>query len=645
MDQIVSTTMYSHPTNNYIDDPSIKLSSTDESSPRCVAAVPSMTSNSKPQCFDEEPFDCAVIVKQSSGSETTVEKTGVNPTDPQQSIPLQSPRRIALPKSPSSRSNSKNNPSPKQKASSFRLRRMQLTQQRKWKKEYIERTVQSKSRGRSTVSDDEYSLGSRSKNSVPASALGKELLIEHEEGLEISIANHLQRTGYKSSLIPTVVRYDLPNSSHKSYDQENDYIDDCSTALDTVSSLNSSHYASDDGLSKCNSKASVSGKVRKAPKVIQHTVHPPLFVSSVKKKKKMTKKSGKSNFFADDMEASSENSDRQDYEDAQQVSDVNVLNESTIERKLLGDVSGYTPGNIVNDLDTTTLISNTEKPKSHQNKEKDINKENDIPYITPKYSSIETRKVALREVSRERPIKSQMLNSAEQATNNNLPYAGPSSLSDNNSPNTLRRRRLQSSLFTSDDDNKSNNQNNDKGFPQEELNEFPSNPQIDIEISDDTDANSQSDAMSIKSTRSAQTYATLLTCMSVEPSSPEEMDRVLKSKQKKLFNIHHALTCTYPKATDPDDESYIPCPEVHYCQALCALVKHVQTCICVNGNGNECIIPGCTEYKKMWYHYRRCILRTFTGNYHKKCRLCCNMWSRVKIDAKREEEEIEEGEI
>lgn len=630
--------MYSHPTNNGIDDLSIQMSDTDEPSPRCVAAVHSMaSSNSKPQSisFDEEPFDCAVIVKQSSGSKTTVEKSGANPTDHQQTIPLQSPRRIALPKSPSSRSNSKNNPSPKQKASSFRLRRMQLAQQRKWKKEYIERTVQSKSRGRSKVSDDEYSLGSTGKTSVAASALGKELLIEHEDGLEISIANHLQRTGFNSSLIPTVVRYDLPNSSHKSYDQENDYNDDCSIALDTVSSLNSSHYASDDGLSKCNSKASVSGKVKKAPKVIQHTVHPPLFVSSVKKKKKMTEKSGKSNFFAEDMEASSENSNGQDCEDSQKVSDDNVLNESTIERKLLGDVSGYTPGNIVNDLDTTTLVSNTEKPKSHQNKE------NDIPWYPPKYSSIETRKVALREVSRERPIKSQMLNSTEQATNNNLPYVDPTSLPNNSSPNTLRRRRLQSSLFISDDDDKTNHyQNNDEGFPQEESNEFPSNPQIDIEISDDTDTDLQSDAMSIKSARSAQTYATLRTCMSVEPSSPEEMEHMLKSKQKKLFNIHHALTCTYPKATDPDDESYIPCPEVHYCQALCALVKHVQTCTCVNGNGNECIIPGCTEYKKMWYHYRRCILRTFTGNYPKKCRLCCNLWSRVKIDAKREEGEI-----
>ena len=121
--------------------------------------------------------------------------------------------------------------------------------------------------------------------------------------------------------------------------------------------------------------------------------------------------------------------------------------------------------------------------------------------------------------------------------------------------------------------------------------------------------------------------------MTIEPSSAEEMERILKRKQRKIYLLHHALTCTYPHATDPDDESYIPCPEVRYCQALSTLVRHVQTCTFVDGgNGQACEIPGCREYKKMWNHYRRCVLRTFTAADSKRCRLCIDLWKTGKGD-------------
>ena len=109
-----------------------------------------------------------------------------------QSIPMQSPRQMALPRShsytpaksmqqsqyrsrtramtPASTSTSTPtssaptssapipavSPSKSQRASSFRLRRMQLAQQRKWKEEYIERAVQSKTMlAKDVYTDDE----------------------------------------------------------------------------------------------------------------------------------------------------------------------------------------------------------------------------------------------------------------------------------------------------------------------------------------------------------------------------------------------------------------------------------------------------------------------------------------------------------
>ena len=651
--------------------------------------------------FEDEPFDCAsecrsrqtTDVHSCAGSTNggDLGKTKSTNTSPphshRSSMPPQSPRRFTVPKSPSVDKN-KPNPSTKQKASSFRLRRMQLAQQRKWKEEYIERAIQSKSK-MTKASDDENSFDSSFHQSRQRGVIGKELLIENQHGYELSISGHLQKTGFDSSLLPSAERntYANPYFSHNGnrdgYESADACPDDRSIALDTVSSLNSSHYyGSDDGTGTNKGLMNRSfGRDRKTSKerrvtqeklggdhnnvsnsYYEDSLHPPLYVSSITKIRRKKKPTSYDIDLDDSLpltikpkktQKEKEHDYTQSDEDVKNSGD-ETFNDDLIERKLLANMPESASKNISvmspfntstsslnkspnNPLDKTELVSNKAKV---MNEQKTIDeKENDIPWHKP-YKSIKSRK--LRDVSRERPIKPLMLHNLEKTSYS--PDDQPSSLSNVKSPTVLRRRRLQLYLFTGDEE-KNNNETLTKSKTldateaetwDEEIHEIPSpsREKIDSSFYKDDDL-SRNETLSVRSGRSArsarsvQTYATIGTCISCQPSSAEELEKVLKLKQRKIYLIHHALTCTHPHATDPDDETYIPCPEVRYCQALCTLVKHVQTCTFVDsGNGYYCPVPGCRQYKKMWNHYRRCILRTFTGKYSKKCRFCGDLWGK-----------------
>jgi len=633
-------------------------------SPRSVILPMSPFENTEPKLvgFEDEPFDCSTPIKQITKSD--IEEKGGESVSQKSSIPIQSTRQIGIPKSPSSGHKSKQ-PSTQQKASTFRLRRIQLAQQRKWRDEHVERTMQSMSTDRYRESGDEYSLGTRSKHSNRVGGFGKELLISNIDGLEISISSHLQKAGFDSSLMPSLDRYDLHPDPSIDYGGLEDS-DDRSTALDTVSSLNSSHYASDDGLSRAMSRASISsrksGKFRKHHQEsekksipnnfgFEDSVHPPLYVSSVIKKRR----SKRTNVSPDDIDIplssnatliSNSPNTTEDQIASGYLSNDDVIDNNTLEeqlqvegRAMKNNVSALSPFNTSistldksdNVLDKTDLVSNILIPQS--SKHNDDGNENDIPWHEPNCNSIGSRKETLREVSRERPIKSQIFNKEETMSS---PNEESHSLSDAKSLAAMRRKRLKLYLSPPGGGGGGEKSSPLKASPgnYEECKEG-SRLSLDDDMIEDNFDVQPCDAKSV------QTYTTLQTCMTTEPSSQEQMERILRLKQRKIYNLHHALTCTYPHNIDPDDESYIPCPEVRYCQALCTLIKHVQTCTFVsNEKRNTCSIPGCYGYKKMWNHYRRCVLRTFTGAETKKCRLCHDLWVRGNTNRKDEESKM-----
>ena len=132
------------------------------------------------------------------------------------------------------------------------------------------------------------------------------------------------------------------------------------------------------------------------------------------------------------------------------------------------------------------------------------------------------------------------------------------------------------------------------------------------------------------------------------PTSREEMKRTIDRKKNRVFLLHHALTCTHPHPTSVEEvegKTYTPCPEVKHCHALSVLVRHVQTCSFsvsdpasssnLNGNGNNpvmCDVPGCASYKKVWNHYRRCVLRTFTKPNNQRCKICGDVWRKYATE-------------
>jgi hypothetical protein len=144
----------------------------------------------------------------------------------------------------------------------------------------------------------------------------------------------------------------------------------------------------------------------------------------------------------------------------------------------------------------------------------------------------------------------------------------------------------------------------------------------------------EEDDRSVMTAKSLQSFQTLKTCFTVKPSTRDELQKAIATKQRRILLIHHALTCTHPHPVDANDDNYVPCPEVKHCHALGVLVRHVQTCTFNDpADGSLCEVPGCALYKKVWNHYRRCVLRTFTTKSERKtCRICGDVWRKYTFD-------------
>jgi hypothetical protein len=159
------------------------------------------------------------------------------------------------------------------------------------------------------------------------------------------------------------------------------------------------------------------------------------------------------------------------------------------------------------------------------------------------------------------------------------------------------------------------------------------------ECDDDIDTNlyqyakeRDEDEYSTMTGKSLSSFHTLKTCFTVKPLTREELEKAISVKQRRINLIHHALTCTHPYPVDANDDSYVPCPEVKHCHALGVLVRHVQTCTFSDpSNVSLCEVPGCALYKKIWNHYRRCVLRSVKSE-RKTCRICGDVWRKYAFD-------------
>jgi hypothetical protein len=131
------------------------------------------------------------------------------------------------------------------------------------------------------------------------------------------------------------------------------------------------------------------------------------------------------------------------------------------------------------------------------------------------------------------------------------------------------------------------------------------------------------DEKSVQTSKSFMTMATMKTCFTTKPTSPEELEIAMKRKKHRMYLFHHALSCTHPHPDNADDESYVPCPEVKHCHAVSVLVRHAQKC------DSNCEVPRCSSYKRAWNHYRRCAVRTFISE-KKDCRFCSDFWHKCE---------------
>ncbi len=647
--------------------------------------------------FDDEPFDCGQPKRAASvgnlsrlngrdmnSSERSPTKLNVDTTGIGYQYPQQQPLRMAqtsgappkapkspyrqqkpdIPKSPMSASN---------KASSFRQRRLLLAQQRKWKEEAMDKSIQSRNKG--------DRIHSEQRNTIS----GKEKIMDGIDGLEISISGHLEKEGYDHTLLPPgmsshgeLSRNDKnlpiqsalppPQDDGSSYGYgdaaHNDHELDAMT-IDTVSSLNTMQ-------SEMSRKSTFSHgglrSPRRSPRArkkllnvtqstygqndsfgLEDTVHPPMYVQSNVLKKTALKADTSTNVstYSISSHASKKEESRQfDEPSFDEGPDMDELKKIEAAPKL-------------SELEVTNVISNEKssipRPRKSTGSVNGYEKENDIPTIdscAPKYE-------------RNSPIPQILTVSQDEMA----------SVTSEMSGTMLRRRRLQKqnrylthkkaqqeklvsrvptpnpgeSLDRGDSpdfhettiDISKSKQVVDISFgslkmsPFDESNEKPEESFDEDKLDSDLHTladkrHGEEDERSIITTKSyqtLQTYATLKTCFTCKPANDQEMEAAIKVKQDRLQKIHHALTCTHPHPTRADDDQYKPCPEMKSCHALCILVQHVQTCTSV-----ECEVPGCGPYKKIWNHYRRCILRTFTKAQKKKCQICGDVWRNYAQD-------------
>ena len=607
--------------------------------------------------FGDKPFDHIISTKKRASSVGNLKK--INGMVPLQTLrtnllppgpPTKSlvNRSFCPPRSPRKASSTKVhlNPSPgspgdrsvSKKASSYRQRRLQLAREKKWKDEVVERTVQPKS---------VYQEGNIS---IRGTIGGKEKIINSLDGVELSISTHLETKEFASSYIPggqeqtrefpiQAARVDVNLQHHDAYDHSDhascesvlNNEDDDAMTIDTISSLNTMHTErstsgwSTPGLrspvitpTKIKRKEVVRNKEPIENEITEDVLHPPMYVQSrVRRLKKGTTKEEQESHLG-------------------VISPVIDVGANAKITNITSSMNGrHRSSSVVEVLD---VISNR-KPRDED--------DNDIPAISSSASNYDRASASshllvenslqcdersvVSVVSLRKKRLQQMHIARNRAKTESSMIPCPPTLTDKESSQP-----------------KSDHHKSDANIPREIkevlIMKKPSAPPfdeskgqvdnhnddaIDFELHVLADQREGGDDNSVVTAKSMQTMTTLKTCFTESSVTKIEMERMIKRKQNRVKLIHHALTCTYPYPEKVDDESYVPCAEVKHCHALGVLVRHVQTCThCDLMNGSRCEVPGCAEYKKVWNHYRRCVLRTFTKSDKKKCKVCGDVWGK-----------------
>lgn len=613
------------------------------------------------QYDNEEPFDCGP--SSSSGQKDLISKRNVPPKGPtgntykhsahtRAKVPPLSPRPYSTiadirskhtdrpPKSPTGREGSRIST---QKASTFRQRRMQIAQQRKWTEERIEQVP----------------YHSRSMNQVD----------EHEiesDRIPSTLKGHMHSSAY---LIDEEVYCD-PEEVHVSSSHEIDEDSDDDSALecmtiDTVSSLNT-HWTnrSDDAFSARSWLPPKPGNMNGTPTqkrskdsfplkhmTATYSVHPPLFVSSKKHRKQVNSKLNSKEDVVSEPNLSADDEEEEHFDPEVTIQ----INNSGRDREYHPDSIHEDRSNLDNDplimyesMNDTSILSSSstygERPSSPGERDHD----NDIPMIS-----------SMNSIHRERPSPQTFL---EKGVDKSL------SLDEQKDPSNLRKKRLSkmiSSQLCSDvmgqDPHDEEDQHDvaDNNMVLEHSSERWTSPKTRMETSVDGPGSQPfdesaiinlhdalinspnlerkldsdlynvmkqrelEDEKSVQTSKSFMTMATMKTCFTTKPTSPEELEIAMKRKKHRMYLFHHALSCTHPHPDNADDESYVPCPEVKHCHAVSVLVRHAQKC------DSNCEVPRCNSYKRAWNHYRRCAVRTFTSE-KKDCRFCSDFWHKCE---------------
>lgn len=633
----------------------------------------------------EEPFDCGPTDQQDHISSRSVPSSKSPKTNPikysaqsRTKVPPLSPRlhttgiRTKYTDRPPNSPIGEGSRVSTQKASTFRQRRMQIAQQRKWTEERIEKV--------------KHHSRSMNKN-----VDGTEMQwFHHSDGSEeFHATNH--RDIYSSTYLVDEEVYCDPEDVNVSSSHEHDEDSDDDSALecmtiDTVSSLNTNWTnRSDDAFSarswlppKLNNNNIHGTPTQKRSKdsfPLKHmsttadSIHPPLYVPSKKYRKQVIAASKSKEETQPEPNLSLEEGDHFDPEVTIQINNIGrdqrSLPDSNNNESLELDKEQFIVVDDNDDDDDDIPIISSNAVRERASPQTFLEKDMDGPsLVDEKESDDDIPIISSNAVHRERPSPETFLEKDMD---------GPLMVEEKD-PNSLRKKRLSrmlSSKLTNDvveQDRKNTEQYIVTNVAVlDQSSELLTSPKSHIDISADRpgsqpfdesaiinlhDTLNKSSALeskldsdlhavmekreleddkSVQTTKSYMTFATMKTCFTTKPSSPEEYEAAMKRKKHRMYLFHHALNCTHPHPVNADDDLYVPCPEVKHCHALSVLVRHVQTCTASgDSNGEVCEIPRCNAYKKVWNHYRRCAVRTFTSEKN-DCRFCSEFWH--KYDA------------
>jgi TAZ zinc finger. len=617
---------------------------------------------------EDEPFDCSVSTRKRASSVGNLERMNgpMVPSSPSRlsvhlssslntrqvarrspfrhrppvpNMPPMSPRQSGTyhartsapaPLSPGEKSVSK-------MASNFRQRRLLLSNRRHWNDDRRGRSVDTK-------------LGQKKRGINDRSSI--------DEGLDLSMGASLDRMempqfrtrdsdfpiqAARINIVPSDedMQSTKDNASHYC-----DFQEECDDAItiDTVSSLNT--MQTEDAFHKSNYHASnltavvasgspkwKYGKRMETPLALQSPpddVHPPMYVRSKVRISSVTQ------------DFNEKQDDDIDREMASPTTDSRIMSSST----LSADRSNQSKKSPRAMLEDTDIVSNKARRR--------LLYDNDIPAVFPQSAKHPTPSPLRQKAPPEEPshvgersatyLRRERLQKLRMARHNSKASVG-SALSY-----TSKQSKKNATGTTIGDKGDSNLKHPKDGTeiiifkkpptPPKELDRSRADPD-DYDTDIDTnlyeyakEREEEDDDRSVKTGRSLQSFHTLKTCFTVKPANKQELQKAIAVKQGRINLIHHALTCTHPYPVNANDDNYMPCPEVKHCHALGVLVRHVQTCTFNDPTGvSLCEVPGCALYKKVWNHYRRCVLRTVTTKTERKtCRICGDVWRKYAFD-------------